>query len=406
MRLLCIALLIALPTAIFAQSNYHEGYVLKNNGDTLKGFINYREWERSPKSIQFKINKTDKATQEFTPQTIREFQITGMEYYISHSGVISMDRTNFPDIPDGLDTSKELSTLFLKQLVTGSHLTLYYNKDDTKTRFFTAENKGDIIELEYHQYYSDERDMIEKTRYRGQLIFYINKYDADNTSLINTANRSRYIQTDLEEIVNKINGPGSIVNNKLKAKNTRLFTGIGLNYTEAQFYYGGYLYGSIFSSKTISPKLNFGADVFINPNVQQFALRAELSFSYINPKFNLPYGQVYTFNQYTASITPQILFNFYNKDTFKAYIDGGISFNFSAYTNDKITGQTNSDLQKKPYDLEPYWANFPLQTGIIINKKIEAYFSYTAFAAYTKYTSLSVANRSMNVGIKYLFNTH
>jgi hypothetical protein len=399
MRLFYTLLILSLPSLLFAQSNYHEGYVVKNNGDTLKGYINYREWERSPKSIEFKISKTEKAVQEFTPQTIREFEITGMEYYLSYSGIISTDKTHFPDIPYGLDTSKEQKTVFLKRLVTGNHLTLYNNNDDVKTRFFIAENKNGISELEYHQYYSDERDVIEKTWYRRQLIIYINKFTVDNTSLMQDISRSRYAQTDLEEIINKVNGSSAKADkNKIKTKGTRLFAGIGLNYTQAQFDYAGYLS----ESDMVSPRLNFGTDIFVNPNVQQVVLRAELSFSYINAKFVLPYGQVYTFNQYTASITPQILFNFYNSDTFKAYVDGGISFNFSGYSNNQITAPTTSNVVKKPFDLEPYWANFPLQTGIIVNKKIEAYFSYTGFAAYTKYAGLSAANRSICLGVKYL----
>src|SRR3569833_2202807 len=123
MRLLLIALFTLLSVTAFAQSNYHSGYVVKNNGDTVKGYIDYREWERTPKSIHFKVVETGKEVQEFDPKTIKVFEINGLERYIGYSGWISMDKTNFPDLPAGLDTNKSLQAVFLRQVTTGKHLT-------------------------------------------------------------------------------------------------------------------------------------------------------------------------------------------------------------------------------------------------------------------------------------------
>lgn len=399
MRLFCIVLLSALPAAIFAQSNYHQGYVLKNTGDTLKGYIDYREWERTPKSIQFKENESDKNILEFDPQTIKAFGITNMEYYISYTGIISMDKTQFPDIPVGLDTNKMLKTIFLKKVTTGKHLTLYQQKDDTKSRFFISERNGPITELKYYQYYSDGSNVIESARYKGQLIYYINQFDANDKSLINFAARTQFIENNLKTIVDKINGEGSTVNSTRRSKEFRLFAGVGVNYTQG-------LYDDTYyhlSSATVFPKVNGGLDVFINPNVQQLILRAELSLSYNNPKLAMPYGEVYSFSQYTLGITPQIVFNVYNKDALKVYIDGGLSFNFSAYSDNIISFAGTTAVEKSPYKLEPYWANFPLQAGIVVNKKLEFALTYTGAAAYTKYADLSVANRTIGAGFKYLF---
>src|ERR1700743_2234688 len=104
MRIVYLTLLVIFPSIIFAQSNYHEGYVLKNNGDTVKGYIDYREWMISPKSIDFKIKKEDKNRLQFDPATIRGFRINGMETYISYIGKISLNKTNLEDLPEHLDT--------------------------------------------------------------------------------------------------------------------------------------------------------------------------------------------------------------------------------------------------------------------------------------------------------------
>jgi len=405
MKPFLIALLAMLPVSIFAQANYHSGYVVKNNGDTLKGYIDYREWERTPKAIQFKILPTDKNLLEFDPQTIKSFEITGMEQYISYAGVISMDQTSFPDLPTGMDTSKILQNIFLKQITTGKHLTLYYQKDDLKKRFFIiTENGGSMTELKYYQYYNDEHNVIETATYKSQLTYYINLYDTGNENLIGYTQHAQFTQTDLKKIIDKINKYNSSVNDKNKAKNGRFFAGLGINDTQAIYDMSGYSGGYFESTSTnLSPKLSAGIDVFVNPYVQQTILRAEVSVFYISPRFKLSDGGMYAFNQYTMGITPQILFNVYNKDAFKIYIDGGISFNFSSYSNDKITYPNSNYVQESPYKLEPYWASFPLQTGVVINKRIEIALTYAGAAGYTKYIGFSVANRTMSAGFKYLF---
>lgn len=412
MKLLYIFLIIASPSVVFAQSNYHEGYILKNNGDTLKGYINYREWPQSPRSVDFKINKDDKEALQFKPQTIKEFQITGLDTYIAYTGIISMDRTNFPDVPDGLDTAKKTDTIFLKQVVTGRFLTLFHHNDEIKTRFFIAETNDRPVELIYHEYTNDQKQVVNSPTYRGQLLLYINKYIPGNNKLISGIKLMEYRQSDLESIVDKINNNGNPVKKKSVS---RFFAGIGLNNTVTEV--NSVMYSRIPQNyTTISPKINAGIDMFDNPNVQRFVFRIEFSFSYVTPQYKYPLvamgintNQIYEFNQYTASITPQILFNVYNKDSFKVFIGGGWAFNLSAYSNNKFTiisadpNIVNAYTVQKPYTLESYWSNFPLEAGVTLNKKIELCFTYTGYAAYTKYTGFYASNQTTSLGLKYLF---
>jgi len=427
MRLLFIVLLALLPISIFAQSNYQPGYIVKNSGDTLKGYIDYREWDRTPKTIQFKVNKNDKNASEFDPRTIKVFEISGLEHYVSYSGSISMDKTNFPDLPTGLDTSKALQSIFLKQVTTGKHLSLYQQQDDLKTRFFIAAASGPITELSYYQYYLDMQDKLnpnhydnkvnEGTYYKGQLTYYINLYDAGDSRLVNFTERSKFNEGDLKKIIDKINGFGPESAHKTKRKSTRFFIGAGANYTQAEYHtidYRGIAVpgegdnlhvepvGSSIISSTVSPKLNGGFDFFVNPNVQQLVLRTELTLTYVSAKFSTPSNTFYSFNQYTAGIAPQVLFNIYNRDSFKFYIDGGVSFNLSTYTNSKLISLTSNE-QETPYSLETYWASFPLQAGMVFNRKIELAFTYSGFATYSRYEAFSISNRTMGIGLKYLF---
>ena len=269
--------------AAIAQSNYHAGYVLKNNGDTLKGYINYREWVQSPKTIDFKINKTDKNEIEFTPQNIKGFEIDGMETYISYSGIISTNKITFPDLPEGLDTGKEQSTIFLKQVTTGKYITLYYNGDELKTRLFIAEKNAIPVELNYYVYYGDDKKVINSHVYNGQLLLYINKFCPDNNKLISDAEKVKYEEVYLEPLIDEINNSNGKSNNIKKVISSRLFVGIAVNSTKTEVDNVNYV-DAIIHSTSVSPKINFGIDVFNNPHIQQLIFRAELSLSYIAPR--------------------------------------------------------------------------------------------------------------------------
>ena len=76
MKNIFIILLLLFPILTFCQTNFYKGYVIKNNGDTLKGYIDYREWVYSPKKITFKNNNV---VDSFTPDDIKGFEIKGFE---------------------------------------------------------------------------------------------------------------------------------------------------------------------------------------------------------------------------------------------------------------------------------------------------------------------------------------
>lgn len=421
MKLYYTLLFVALPCIIFAQANYHEGYVIKNNGDTLRGFISRYEWEQNPRSIDFKQNQNDQNALSFDPKTIKEFQVAGAGTYVAYSGAISMDKNKFPDLPLGLDTNKKNGAIFLKQVTKGKYLTLFYHRDDIKTRFFIAETNTQPVELKYAQYYDTESQVVVKAFYKGQLIFYINKLMPNNEKLARKADDVKFDQADLEKIVSEINGGNNPVK---KGAYFRFFVGGGLNSNKGHYrdnsksighftYEGPIRETDVFPqtiskySTTVSPRVNFGIDVFSNPDVQKLIFRTELSFSYNRPQFeylafsykadtNVYYTD--SFNQYTTSITPQILLNLYNKDNFKIYIDGGIGLNFSAYSNTKLPAGT---------DLHSFWVNFPVQAGIAINRKLELSLSYAApMIVANYYNYFNVDSQIMSLGLKYLFNTH
>lgn len=411
MKLFYTLLLAALPYAVFAQSNYHEGYVVKNNGDTLKGFIDYREWGKSPVSVDFRPEK-DGTIQQFGPVTCKGFGIYGMETYISYTGLVSMNKNQYPDIEAGTDTTSAQVTIFLRQIAHGKYLTLYSQTDERKSRYFIAEANTGLVELKYYEYYNDDKQVANSPIYKGQLLYYINKFEPGNEKLIHKAEEIQYRQPDLIALIDAINGNNTVVKRKPAG---RFFLGLALNSTNTQINDAIGVSG-IQNSTSVLPKISMGYDVFNNPNVQRMALRGELSIWGATPRFRTPVyinnqktNAIYEFDQYNVSLGPQILFNFYNKDNFKIYIDCGLALNFSAYANDQYTIEnepanvTEASTVKSPFKLENYWASFPLQAGIVINKKVEVCFTYTGSATFTRYSDFYASDRILSIGLKYLF---
>ncbi len=422
MKLLAITLFIAFPLITFAQSNYQQGYILKNNGDTLKGYINYPESGYSPVAIEFKVSKADGTVREFTPLDIKAFQITGFQDYVSYVGPISMNKNVIPNLPYGLDTSTTNRSLFLEPLITGRYITLFYNNEPSKNRFFIAETNGSTDELKYYPYYEGTaRDIVEHNTYRGQLLLYNNKFNGGNPQLASRINDVMFNEADLKKIVNLINNdgvdkPNENLNANKKPSGVRLFAGVGANSITTAYTYGSFNpaipTNTVKYSNSVTPKISLGADFFIDPNVQRLIFRVELSYSYSNNRFDHSVTAENTtiksysvaFTQRTFTITPQVLFNIYNKNKFKIYIDGGLSDNNTSTPNNNLI-VSNGNSSYYLFKFQPFWANYSLQAGVVLDKKIELAFAFTNSAPNltTFPDAVNIANRSACFSVKYLF---
>lgn len=401
MRTLIIAFFIGIPFVVFGQSNYHEGYVIKNTGDTLKGFIDYREWQQSPLFINFKVSKSEKEQRLFTPDSIRGFVIDTTESYISYQGQMSTDQNHFPDLAEGLDTRKVNASVFLKLITSGKFLLLYSQSDQRKTRYFVAEVKSKPVELIYNQYYNSQHESVERSIFRGQLIFYINKYAPLKSELIKEVEQTAFENDQLAKIVYKTNGDTAVsVNGHVIHSDIQVFVGLGMLYSKASSDHLTGVYNA-------SPLFTIGFDKFYNSTTQQLVLRA--SFSAGSAGIQVPYpisgssNNALKFNQFTFFVTPQIIYHLYNNENFKVHIGAGPSLNFSSYSNEIFTNPYISE--SVPVDgtpkLDPFWVSIPLQAGVTIHKKFEFSCTYTPYSSIVKNGSnKSLSISSINLGAK------
>jgi hypothetical protein len=400
-RLLVLSLI--LHFSVLAQTNYKEGFVVKSTGDTLRGYINYREWDKTPDYIEFKASLTDKVPAKIFPVTLRAFEINGLDSYITYIGMVSMDKNIFPDLPTSFDDSVTQDTVFMQVIYQGIPLSLLEQSDKLKTRLFVRENNEQPIELQFHEYYVDNRATNSVKSFADVLKPLAQKYNPQNSNLEQAIDRTIFRESDLQQIIKLINNDKSKQHSG--STNSRFFAGVVINQATTQFkgIYRGKVYSYI-------PQLDAGVDVFLNKNTQRFFFRGQISLSAAQPRFNTENlnpspSSEYQFDQYTASLSLQPTFNVYNTDTFKLYLAAGVGVNYSYYFNNLYTVNTSAGKvqYENYYELSNLWTNFPLKTGVVINKKIEVFATYTPSAQLTRYFYFSESNSNLGLGVHYLF---
>ncbi|HEY9195272.1 MAG TPA: hypothetical protein VIM77_03380 [Mucilaginibacter sp.] len=402
--------IILLPGLAAAQSNFKPGFIVNMAGDTLKGQINQKEWFGNPKSIEF---KNESGVKNLTANDISYFEIYNSVSYRRYSGYISMDQTNISKLSTGIDSTKKNDIVFLKTEQAGDNVTLYSYIDDVKTRFFIAENNSkNIIELIYRIYYLPDHGIQTRIEnvYVPQLYDLATKYNPASARLKKEIENATYTLPDLKSISQKIN-------NMVADKQTyggkaawKLFAGIGVNATHFTSD-GGSKFYSTQSTTSFYPAVAIGVNLYPNPSIGKLIVRGEVMVTgaayknSVDLYFNQPDKPKSDFNlkELLVIINPQVIYNLYNTNAFKFYVDAGLSYAFAKTSGNSIY---NANLKTTTYNylsLSPGLISFPVKLGIVLNKKTDIYLSYSTPAAITNSSEYTINTTSIKAGINYEF---
>ena len=157
---------------IFAQKNMVLGYIIKENGDTLKGKIDDGFWSKNPTKINFSTNNIDIKNYDAVKE-LQGFGINGKSVYVRKK--ISLDITPY-EVNSLPETSERTiisdTTLMLRHLVKG-RINLYFLKDNkSKPHFFVEKLNAPIIELIKHDFIKvvgSRRIIVRDNLYNNQL---------------------------------------------------------------------------------------------------------------------------------------------------------------------------------------------------------------------------------------------
>lgn len=398
-----------------AQSNYKPGYVVTSKGDTIKGFIDYREWDRTPSDVNFKKDAADNEAKKYLPADIAGFGITGLESYRIYTGHISMD----PTAPDKVkteaerDTSFRVATVFMKELEKGPKVALYSYKDDIKERFFAGDAPGfEPKELIFRV----TRTTTENT-FQKQLSALALTHNELNDNLIVYIARSEYTESDILKIVSMVNhvSKADYDKNHYSGPTFNFFIGAGANINTTSPDPVGAAYAAGARSYTsILPQGSVGINMFANPATRRLQFRIELGIAEVKYKSLYmskvaPYVPTeISYNELALSGSVQVLYNFYNADNFKVFAGGGIVFYKLNYSNiyfgsQNHDGSVDQVAANNPFFFEKGDNAFIVRAGVQFTKNLVITGSYQTPVNNTNGGYFRLSSTSAQVGLNYLF---
>lgn len=183
----------------FSQENFETAYLLNNEGDTIKGYVDYRNWLENPEVIKFKEH-LDHEPKIITPLEIKGFGVAD-EIYLSAITDIETSSILTSELDFHSDLNLKKDTIFLQTLFMGDKSLFYYRSQAAKDNFYIMID-GQFELLIYKKYIvsneTGERFTKENQKYKGQLSVYMN-----DPLLSTDIGRTKYKRKYLEKIYNK-----------------------------------------------------------------------------------------------------------------------------------------------------------------------------------------------------------
>jgi hypothetical protein len=193
LTLIVAALVFLQNNDVVAQKNYSPGYIVNKQGDTLRGYIQFMEWDNNPEKIQFKATP-DATESEHSVLTISSF---GVANEIYQTAIIQKEASRRSI--DALSNSPEYTfvtdTAFIKVLISGSK-SLYYLKhaNEEPNLYIKQSNR---IELLLFKKYTTIINQLTQVAERKDYITQLSDYLPDCASMSNHIESVRYKKSDL-----------------------------------------------------------------------------------------------------------------------------------------------------------------------------------------------------------------
>ena len=247
-KLILFVLLQVIFYTAHTQVNFVASTIIQLNGDTIKGEINYQEWEYNPRKIQFR-NKNTQSVKTYTCKDIKGFTINDKnEKY--QTAIVDVD--NDPVEGANLKRYESMNIEEMKPQLVRDTVFLLINAQgrlnffslfqyaDSKPHYFIQKNNGKIEELVYRRAKVMNRDtnsIVTIQAYKNQL----QTLTADCAFQKQGFDKLLYIKSDILEVVTKYNicsGQSSYINKERHGQRRILvLTGAALPLIKLSDYY-------------------------------------------------------------------------------------------------------------------------------------------------------------------------
>ena len=233
-RIAPVILVILFIQSSRGQENFIPGYLVRLNGDTLRGFVDYRNWSANPDKIFFREKPGD-VTSAYSPLVIRGFRVLDEEY----AGAIvetEISSANINNFSRDRELQIKTDTTFLQTMVKGVKSLYYYRNSSGKEQFYIRQESS--WELLVHKKFLKEENgqtvIGENNKFIGQLTIYLH----DCPELQQKINKAEYQKTKLENLfLAYYKCKGTPIGFRKKTEKTRVEIGLqaGLSVTSLSF---------------------------------------------------------------------------------------------------------------------------------------------------------------------------
>jgi hypothetical protein len=174
-----------ITNSLFAQ--FKEGYIVKNNNDTIHGLIEYEGPTLNSEHCNFKSLK-DSRINKYYPGDIKAFRFTGSKYFTTST--IPVD-----SVPH---------KVFLEWLIKGKASVLAYSPSNTVTRFFILLANDSLLELQNTVFTREVKGFHDYT-FRKEYIGTLSYYFKDCPSVFPAIERSFFTRNSLIKVTKMYN---------------------------------------------------------------------------------------------------------------------------------------------------------------------------------------------------------
>ncbi|GLU56611.1 hypothetical protein Dfri01_60720 [Dyadobacter frigoris] len=181
-----------------AQKNYESGFVIINQRDTLRGFIDYKNWSKNPEKINFKTILEADVVTTYGTDDISGFQVHGENYIKA-----TVDRDASPSGDESLSYSNiaviTKITAFLLVEYSGSKRFYYLKDAESKEQIYIGNGPDHFELLDNYRYRVEDGSksgIISRNRYKNQLKAFFQDCPSLNKSFANL----RYSPSDIESL--------------------------------------------------------------------------------------------------------------------------------------------------------------------------------------------------------------
>jgi hypothetical protein len=416
-KLLLIVLSVAtIHQLVTGQSNFVSSVVIDNNGDSIHGSIDYRNWKKNPQVISFLNAASERHS--FDASAIRGFYVLPAdEVYESHTVTIDMLPGDQDEAIKGnyVDSPVVNKRVFLLQLVRHPQVRLYQFTDDHKEHFYYVAGKKQPVELIHHYLYDDSRrQVIEDLTFQEQL----NDLFAACPALEGTFKKTKYKKVEIQNSLLKYlqcTAPGSVINVKKKDPVSVKFGVLaGLMFNTFKFEGTASIVDDNYTS-SLSPTIGVSFDIGLSRNRNQWHIVNELLYKSYKTKssFSRPYNNTYSVDREVdlnfsyVQLNSLLRYVVQTNSFLKPYINLGIGNGLMVFENENSSHEVYSfgkEEDVKGID-GPGKYEFSLLGGMgLSERRFQVELRYgRSKKSFSPYHSLDVNPKSIQVLVNYQF---